>query len=248
MAISHEGGRPGWFSSILRLAMAIVVTFFMVIPMLPIACVAPETALRITKPWSKAMLTLFGITLKITDENDGHYKSYGHLFVTLNQTSLTEAFIGSYALPTPYRLVMSLPFALFPFLGWFAWLVGGVVLIPSWSKQAKNALQKAAQNLRSKSNFWMSIEGRRSRDAQISPYKKGPVVMALGAHATIIPIFYRKVRDRLPYGAWRVKPGEAEVIFCKAISTKGYAYEDRDRIIEQLRKIADEKASLTFPP
>lgn len=243
MSLSHDEERPGWLCSVLRLVTAIVVTFFMVVPMLPVACVAPEIAAKITKPWAKVMLTIFGITLRITDENDGHYKPYGTLFVTLNQTSLTEAFIGSYALPTPYRLIMSLQFALFPFLGWFVWLVGGVVLVPCWSKQAKNSLQRATLNLRCKVNYWMSIEGRRSPNGQIYPYKKGPVVMAIGAEATIIPIFYRKVRERLPYGEWKVKPGEVEIVFCKAIPTKGYVYEDRNQIIEQLREVAVKQAS-----
>ena len=89
----------------------------------------------------------------------------------------------------------------------------------------------------------ISIEGRRSPDGALQPYKKGAAVMAIESGATIIPVVLRGTRERLPYGAWRVRPGTIEVDYLEAIETKGLTYEDRDELVARLRALAEAELS-----
>jgi 1-acyl-sn-glycerol-3-phosphate acyltransferase len=157
----------------------------------------------------------------------------------LNQTSLIETFTVHYVLPTSFKIFMNIEYALIPFVGWLPWLMGGVVIIRQWSKQARKGLEKAAQRIRNGNSFYMSIEGVRSPAAGLNPYKKGSAILAISAQTTIIPIVIYDARKILPYGEWRVKGGNVEIVLCQAIPTTGLKYEDRDELTRRLRSIAE---------
>ena len=107
-----------------------------------------------------------------------------------------------------------------------------------WPRQARRALEKISGYLQGGGNVLISIEGRRSKDGSLSPYKKGPVVMALQAQARIVPVFLQGTRVCMPYGAWRIREGRVVVKFLEPISTEGRGYEDRDTLLDHLGAIA----------
>ena len=211
---------------------------------IPVALVSPHFGHKILRLWAKLMLWIYGVQVEIVDENQGNYSESQILFLTLNQTSLSEGFIGTFAIPTPYRLIMSLQMALYPIIGWFYWSMRGVVLIQPWKSQTKSALNKAAHTLKNSANFWMSIEGRRSKDGKLNPYKKGAAVLAIQAEAKIVPVLYSGVKEILPYGEWRIKSGRVKVILGKAISTEGLSFNSREQLVADLRNLAETKLPL----
>lgn len=92
----------------------------------------------------------------------------------------------------------------------------------------------------------MSIEGRRcGPDGSLSPFKKGAVVMAISAGADIVPFMTMGEMRAWPAGFGCVLPSsEIDCIVFPPIKTEGLTYEDRDRVLAQLRSIAeDEKMS-----
>ena len=86
-----------------------------------------------------------------------------------------------------------------------------------------------------------SNEGKRSKDGLLSPYKKGPVVLAINAKAKIVPVIHSGVQDCLPYGKWRIRPGKVKVRFLEVITTESMQYEDRDKLVNKLRTIAEKE-------
>jgi 1-acyl-sn-glycerol-3-phosphate acyltransferase len=87
--------------------------------------------------------------------------------------------------------------------------------------------------------FWPSIEGARSLDGDLLPYKKGPIVLALRGQATIIPMVIRGARAIMPRGEWRLRPGHIEIHLLQSIPTRGLTYDDRDAVLERLRTLAE---------
>lgn len=224
---------------IVKWVIAIAVTALLLTLGSVFALLGLTIAFDIFKAWGRTLQKIFGIQVNFHDRNAGRYQSGGMLFVTLNQTSLTEVFIGTSGNPVPYRVVMNIEFALIPFLGWFLMASGGPVLIRQWRRQAKGAITRSIEKLRNKeTNYWISIEGDRSPDGALLTYKKGTAVLAIASQATIIPVVYRGTRAVLPKGKWRIKPGKVDVIFCEAVSTEGLQYADRDKLIQTLRTIA----------
>jgi 1-acyl-sn-glycerol-3-phosphate acyltransferase len=191
--------------------------------------------------WSKLQCKIFGIQLRVIDRNGSLYLDCPYVFVQLNQTSLLEIIYWPNFLPVSSRFIENIEFALIPFLGWASMAIGGIPIIRQWAPQSFRGLALAERALKQKSNISISIEGKRSRDGSLNPFKKGPVVMAISSKATIIPVIFKGARERLAYGEWRPRPGLVEVTLCKAISTEGMTYNDRSVLVSQLRSIAEKE-------
>ncbi|MBC2714756.1 MAG: 1-acyl-sn-glycerol-3-phosphate acyltransferase [Desulfobacteraceae bacterium] len=80
-------------------------------------------------------------------------------------------------------------------------------------------------------------EGTRSRTRQLNPFKKGGFMVALQTNAIIIPIGIWGTERVLPPDAWRSRiGGHVEVHIEKPIDTSNYTIEDRDALMEKVRK------------
>jgi 1-acyl-sn-glycerol-3-phosphate acyltransferase len=62
------------------------------------------------------------------------------------------------------------------------------VIIRHLPNQAKKKFKKAESFLRKGGLVYLSIEGKRSFDGSLSPYKKGPALLAIQANAKIFPV------------------------------------------------------------
>lgn len=213
-------------------------------PWLAVACAARarslESSHRLLTGWTRLAARLLGIRVAIEDRNRD-YSRPPYLFVGLNQTSLAETLVFHQGLPAPFEIVCNLEYALLPLVGWATVAAGGVTVVRQWPAQARRALGVASARIRSGRNFAISIEGQRSKDGALSPYKKGPAVLAIETGATIVPFLLRGARERLPYGEWRVRPGAVSVVLCDAIPTAGLTYADRDALTARLRALAEKE-------
>lgn len=230
---------PNYISSILHWCVSIIFTVLFLAPAMISAPIYSRLSRGLLKKWAFIQCKIFGIKIKVSDQNNGQYHSPPYLYLVLNQTSLSETFIIPYSLPTEFNIFMNIEYALLPFVGGIQWLLGGVVIIRQWSKQARRGIDRAVKKMRKGKNFYISIEGTRTHTVALNPYRKGPAVLAIQSQATIIPIIIHGARELLPYGEWRIRSGKVEVVLCKAISTQNLSYDNRDQLIADLRWIAE---------
>jgi len=203
-------------------------------------------AWRILGIWSSLFMRLFKITLTIENKNldfNPEKGGGGCIFISLNQQRLLEVPLSFAISPRPFLNIFNIEYALIPFIGWVAWIFG-LVIVRQWPKQSRRKLAKAISYLHKGIDFHISIEGRRSKNGLLSPYKKGPVVLAIQAGADIVPLVCQGFGECLPYGEWKIRPGEITVKMLKAISTKGLTYEDRDILVRRLRDLAEHEIAL----
>ena len=100
------------------------------------------------------------------------------------------------------------------------------------------------QKLKKGENVGMSIEGQRSLDGRLSPYKKGAAVIAIDAQCDIVPFMTHGEYLLWPRGAWTVLDGGTiDVKVYPRISTAGLTYADRDQLTEQLKSLAEAEIS-----
>ncbi|NMO20866.1 1-acyl-sn-glycerol-3-phosphate acyltransferase [Pyxidicoccus fallax] len=247
MRAASEPSRPGLLESLLRWGKACAVAPPLLGPALMLGPMSHRVSAALTKAWSAWVLRSFGVRVEVKDHNHGRYDAPPYLFVQLNQTSLSETFLTYQALPLPVLIFMNIEYAALPFAGWIPLSQGSVVVVRQWSAQARRAVDRAVRALRRGESFYMSVEGRRSPDGTLGPYKKGAAVLAIQSGATVIPMVFRGAREVLPPGEWRMRPGDVTIELLPAISTRGMTYEDRDALIEQLRALA-EAHGLGSPP
>jgi 1-acyl-sn-glycerol-3-phosphate acyltransferase len=201
------------------------------------------TAWRIVVAWDRLFLKLFGVEVVAEYENPNITSSSDGVLVGLNQESLLEPIIGRTVSHTIYNSIYNIEFALIPFVGWIAPFFGWVI-IRQWPGHAKKKLDKAVSYIRNGGFVFISIEGKRSKDGALNPYKKGPVVLAIKAKSNIIPVVVKGSKYCLPFGGWKIRPGKITIKVLKEISTVNMDYEDRDIIIEELRKLAERELRL----
>lgn len=238
--------RPPFWPSLARFAATSGVSIVHIVPLILVSPFSRRAAWAIYRHWGRVGYRVLGITHSLRDDNGGEYGPEPHLYVWLNQSSLSEAPLFPLLLPPVYG-VANVEYALMPFLGWAVVPLRFVVIVRQWKRQAKRGIERAAERLAKGERFVISIEGARSPDGALQEYKKGPVVMAIRAQATIIPCVTHGARAVLPPGEWRVRSGHIELHLLKAIPTQGRSYEDREKVLEQLRSVA-EKALAGMTP
>jgi len=70
------------------------------------------------------------------------------------------------------------------------------------------------------------VEGTRSPDGRMLPFKKGPFFLAMAAGAPCIPVSIFGTETMLPKGSRRIRPGVAHVIFHDPIDPAAFAARD----------------------
>jgi len=196
--------------------------------------------------WCRTACRLFNIRVRVIDHN-GSYRQPPYLFVQLNQTSLSESFVTFAALPRRTRIIANLEYAAVPLLGQLVVALGAIVVVRQWPRQARRAIDRAAAALRSGDCLYISIEGRRSPDGELSPYKKGPAVLAIRSGARVVPVVIHGAREVLPFGEWRVSPGTVTFELLPEIEVSSLRYQDRDALVARLLAIYLERRAATAP-
>jgi len=77
------------------------------------------------------------------------------------------------------------------------------------------------------------VEGTRSRDGRLLPFKKGPFFLAMGSGAPCIPVSIYGTERIQGKGSLRIKPGTATVIFHPPIDPAGFA--TREELMDAVR-------------
>jgi 1-acyl-sn-glycerol-3-phosphate acyltransferase len=223
----------------------LLVAVFLLLPWVSIVMLVGlihrEIGFDIGLSYARFFHKLFGLRVHVENENKEPLR--GCVFILLNQTSLLDGLAAASTIPRPWRVITNIEYAMIPFFGWVVALWGHVI-VRQWPAQAKKAIEKLTGFLTRGGNVWMSIEGRRSKDGQLSPYKNGSVVLAIQAKAAIVPVVHLGVRECLPYGEWRIRPGDVTIRFLRAVPTRELQYEDRMQLIEKLRGIAERELGL----
>ena len=77
------------------------------------------------------------------------------------------------------------------------------------------------------------VEGTRSPDGRLLPFKKGPFYLAMEAGATCIPVSIHGTESMMAKGSVRVRPGAAHIVFHAPIDPSSFT--TREELMEAVR-------------
>src|ERR1700726_2137369 len=86
-------------------------------------------------------------------------------------------------------------------------------------------------------NMTIYVEGPRSYDGKLLPFKKGPFYLAMECGVPVVPVTIVGTHSIMPKGRFAIKPGIAAVIFHPPIEPQDFG--SRDCLMEKIRSAID---------
>jgi 1-acyl-sn-glycerol-3-phosphate acyltransferase len=120
-----------------------------------------------------------------------------------------------------------------PILG-SAMRMGSLVPVDRGNRDAGiEAVEAAKQVIQRGLNMTIYVEGKRSFDGRLLPFKKGPFYLAMECGVPVVPMTIVGTHSAMPKGRFTIKPAAVKVIFHAPIEPKDFG--SRDELMEKVR-------------
>jgi 1-acyl-sn-glycerol-3-phosphate acyltransferase len=100
-------------------------------------------------------------------------------------------------------------------------------------ESAIESMHIATRALASGVNILSFVEGTRSRDGRLRPFKKGPFYLAMHAGAPVVPVSIWGTESMMKKGSLRIFPGTAHVVIHVPLQPRDYA--TREDLMDAVR-------------
>jgi 1-acyl-sn-glycerol-3-phosphate acyltransferase len=125
----------------------------------------------------------------------------------------------------------------YPLLG-RAMRLGSLVPVERKNRDAGIAAVRAARDvIRKGINMTIYVEGHRSLDGKLLPFKKGPFYLATECAVPVVPVTIVGTHSIMPKGRFAIKPGKVTLIFHEAIEPEDFG--SRDALMARVRAVIE---------
>jgi 1-acyl-sn-glycerol-3-phosphate acyltransferase len=100
------------------------------------------------------------------------------------------------------------------------------------------AVRAAADVVRQGISMTIYVEGHRSFDGKLLPFKKGPFYLAMECGVPVVPVTITGTHYAMPKGRFAIKPGLVTVIFHDPIEPKDFG--SREGLMETVRRVIED--------
>ncbi len=116
--------------------------------------------------------------------------------------------------------------------------LGSLVPVDRGNRDAGiTAVRAASEVIRGGLNMTIYVEGKRSFDGRLLPFKKGPFYLAEETRVPVVPVTIVGTHYVMPKGRFAIKPGDVTVIFHDPIEPQDFG--DRECLMEKVRRVID---------
>jgi 1-acyl-sn-glycerol-3-phosphate acyltransferase len=158
-----------------------------------------------------------------------------NVVVMPNHVSQLDAPVVALTLGIDFKAVVKTEIYRTPFFQYCLRYAGFIEVVRSDPEQSHAAIAAAVASLREGNCFLIFPEGTRTLSGRLGEFKKGGFLVAIQARSRIVPVAISGVRELLPRGGFRVRPGTVTVRVLDPVDTGGYSYDQRDQLIAEVR-------------
>lgn len=188
---------------------------------------------RLVRRWARWLIRLHGIQLRIVGRER---LDLGQSYVfAANHESFVDVWVLVEAIQHSCRFVAKKELLKVPFFGPALEDAGHISIDRHDLQSAFSSYDQASEAIQNGLSAAVFVEGTRSRDGVMLPFKKGPFVLAIRAGVPVVPVLIRGGFEVLPKGSIAVRHLPMSVHFGEPIPTDGLAYEDRDALSARCR-------------
>jgi 1-acyl-sn-glycerol-3-phosphate acyltransferase len=189
---------------------------------------------RVPRQWALDLIRVNGVEIDV--EGLERIPNGTPCVFAANHLSLVDIWLLLAVLPGRLRFLAKREISYYPFLGRALRAARHIFVDRGDLGRAMEAYREAAQVMRSGMSAIVFVEGTRSRDGELRPFKKGAFVLAIAAGVPVVPVRIDGTFEMLPRGSLAIRPGRTRVRIGEPISTIGMTYEDRDMLLGQCRE------------
>ncbi|KAE9575498.1 putative acyltransferase [Colletotrichum fructicola] len=180
-----------------------------------------------------------GVTFELDDPKDILGNTRPAVFVGNHQTELDVLMLGA-MFPKYCSVTAKASLKKTPILGWFMTLSGSIFIDRKNTKDAREAMSGAADEIRKrKQSVYMFPEGTRSyaKDPVLLPFKKGAFHLAVQAGVPIVPVVAANYSHVLWLKGLVFNSGKIPVKVLDPISTTGLTSADVDELTRKTQEL-----------
>jgi 1-acyl-sn-glycerol-3-phosphate acyltransferase len=117
--------------------------------------------------------------------------------------------------------------------------MGSLVPVDRGNREAGiDAVEAARAVIEQGISMMIYVEGKRSFDGKLLPFKKGPFFLAMECRVPVVPMTIVGTYEAMPKKRFAIKPGVVRVIFHPAIEPEDFG--DRDSLMKKVRTVIED--------
>ena len=172
-----------------------------------------------------------GVTVVVHDPRRMS-ETEGYVYMS-NHVSWYDIFALAAVIPR-YTWIAKAELARIPLFAQAARAAGIIFIDRDNLKAAFESYKVAAVHVQRGRSVVICPEGTRGLAYHLRPFNKGPFVLAIASGAPIIPTLVYGTREVMPKGSFLIRGGTVHIHFLDPVETRGYTYEDRARLMEEV--------------
>jgi len=189
----------------------------------------------IAQTWSKLLLTIGGIKYRVVGLENLDPK--GNYIFAANHESAIDIPLVFAGLPYHLVAIAKIELKRIPIFGW-AMMAGGHFFVDRRNHtKALNSLDKAKASMaKNPRSIIIFPEGTRSLSGEISPFKKGGLMLALKMEIPVVPIAVCGTRNVMKKKGLKLNQQTLELRIGEPIQTHNINYDNRNQFVLDVRE------------
>ncbi len=193
----------------------------------------------IARIWARGILYVSRIRVKVNGLNQID-PTQSYVYMSNHQSNFDIPVLLAH-LPVQFRWLAKAELFKIPLFG-RAMQGAGYVKIDRFNQEsAFQSIKEAATKMKDGVSVMIFPEGTRSRDGRIRPFKKGGFIMAVDAGVPIVPIVLQGTWSIMEKSSLQINTGDVVMNLEKPIATTNYSRQNKDELIEAVRRVICER-------
>jgi len=190
---------------------------------------------KVARIWSKSLLAASRVKVSVKNLSYIDPKR-SYIYMSNHQSNFDIPVLLAY-LPVQFRWLAKAELFNIPIFGFAMHRAGYISIDRSNRRSAISSLKRAAKMIREGVSVIIFPEGTRSRDGNISTFKKGGFILALDSGVPIVPVIIHGTRAIMSRNHLRIKPGKVVLEIGRPIETSQYNRKNKNDLLERVRQV-----------
>ena len=190
--------------------------------------------------WTRVICWMFGVKVQVVGLEN---RPKGGFIYVFNHSSFFDIFAMAAYLGS-FRFGAKIELFKIPVFGWAMRRAGILPIAREKREEVFRVYKEAETRIRAGERFALSPEGtRQDNDKVLAPFKAGPFVFAINAHAPLVPVVVKGAADIMPKGHfvpnWGRWTSTITLRVLPAVDSESFTTAERPKFQEAVRRLME---------